>query len=163
MRIHFIQTLLIILVTLVIVQRPESTTNDNQPAGQHEQHSVITPEVMKWNAASKGIDAAVLSGSPSVEGSHFVLRLKMADGVKVPPHWHPIDEHLTVLSGTFYMGMGEKFNESLAKEMPAGSYGFMPKEMRHFAWCKGETIVQIHGVGPFKTIFVNDVDAKTRN
>ena len=96
----------------------------------------------------------MISGSPNTEGSPFVVRLKLANGVRVAPHWHPVDEHITVVTGTFYMGMGEKFDESLATEMPSGSYGLMPKEMRHFAWARGETIVQIHGVGPFKTYWV---------
>ena len=79
----------------------------------------------------------------------------MADGTKVPPHWHPIDEHLTVVSGTFHMGIGDTFDESAAKAMTVGSYGMMPKDVRHFAWAKGETVVQVHGIGPFKTFFVN--------
>jgi quercetin dioxygenase-like cupin family protein len=97
---------------------------------------------------------AVLEGSPGAEGSHFVIRLKMADGTKVPPHWHPGDEHLTVLSGTFHMGLGERFDESAAMALTAGAYSFMPKEVRHFGWAAGETIVQLHGIGPFKTILV---------
>ncbi|HTE43890.1 MAG TPA: cupin domain-containing protein, partial [Gemmatimonadaceae bacterium] len=88
------------------------------------------------------------------EGSSFVIRLKLADGAKVPPHWHPIDEHVTVISGTFYMGTGETVDESAAVAMIAGAYALMPKEVRHFAWASEETVVQIHGVGPFKTFFV---------
>jgi hypothetical protein len=59
--------------------------------------------------------------------------------------------------------MGEKFNESLATEMPSGSYALMPKEMRHFAWAKGETIIQIHGIGPFKTYWVEPGAAQNKN
>jgi hypothetical protein len=59
--------------------------------------------------------------------------------------------------------MGEKFNESTAKEMTAGSYALMPKEMRRFAWAKGETIVQIHGAGPFKTYWVESAEELTKN
>lgn len=61
------------------------------------------------------------------------------------------------------MGMGEKLEESAAKAMPAGSYGFMPKDMRHFAWAKGTTIIQIHGVGPFKTNWVDPAGKPTPN
>jgi hypothetical protein len=99
-----------------------------------------------------------MSGSPSTEGAPYVIRLKLADGVKIAPHWRPGDEHVTVVAGTFYVGMGEKFDESLAKGMPPGSYLLMPKEMRHFAWARGETIIQIHGIGPFKTFWVNPAD-----
>jgi anti-sigma factor ChrR (cupin superfamily) len=121
-------------------------------------HTMITPESIKWNAQG----FAVLSGSPNVEGKPFVIRLKFGDGVKIAPHWHPTDEHITVLTGAFYMGMGEKFNESTAKEMSAGSYSLMPKEMRHFGWTKGETVVQIHGIGPFKTYWVEPVEDQTK-
>ncbi|HXG68550.1 MAG TPA: cupin domain-containing protein [Blastocatellia bacterium] len=121
----------------------------------HAAHTMVTPGAIKWNASGPGMEAAVVSGSPGKEGEPFVLRLKLRDGMKVPPHWHPVDEHVTVISGTFYMGAGEKFDESAAHEMPAGSYSLMPKETRHFAWAKGETVIQIHGVGPFKTFWVN--------
>jgi hypothetical protein len=104
-----------------------------------------------------------LSGSPDQEGAPFVIRLRLADQVHVPPHWHPVDEHITVIAGTFYMGMGEKLEESAAKAMPAGSYGFMPKQMRHFGWAKGATIIQIHGVGPFKTNWVDPAGKPTAN
>lgn len=117
-------------------------------------HAMIGPDGIKWAPPNNGISAAVLSGSPNVEGAPFVLRLKIAAGTRVPPHWHPVDEHLTVLSGTFYMGAGEKFDESGAMALVTGSYVMMPKDARHFGWTGVETIVQIHGVGPFKTYLV---------
>jgi quercetin dioxygenase-like cupin family protein len=123
-------------------------------AGGDTPHVVIAPESMKWNPVNAQISMAVLSGSPDIEGVPFVMRLRLADGTRVPPHWHPIDEHLTVLNGEFHMGMGEQFDESVATAMSAGAYCFMPKEVRHFAWVAGNTEVQIHGVGPFKTLFV---------
>jgi anti-sigma factor ChrR (cupin superfamily) len=166
MRIHFIQAFLVIVImaTLSFVQQEQTTKPPAHavPKPQTE-HIEVTPELLQWRARGDGIEAAVLSGSPDVEGAPFVLRLKLADGIKVPPHWHPIDEHLTVITGMFYMGMGEKFNESQAKEMPAGSYALMPKEMRHFAWTKGQTIVQIHGIGPFKTYWVKEVEERAKN
>jgi hypothetical protein len=70
----------------------------------------------------------------------------------------PYDENVTVLKGTFLAGMGEKFDESKLLTMNAGNFILMPKEMRHFAMCKGETIVQVHGVGPFKVNWVNPAD-----
>jgi len=121
---------------------------------KRQDHTVVSPASINWKPAGPVMSMAVLSGSPESEGSSFVIRLKLADGAKVPPHWHPIDEHVTVLSGTFYMGTGETFDESAAMPMAVGSYSLMPKEVRHFAWATGETIVQIHGVGPFKTFFV---------
>jgi len=97
----------------------------------------------------------ILSGSPQKAGSPFVIRMKLADGGRISPHWHPVDENVTVISGTLYMGKGDKFDESKGEELTTGSFMLMPKEQRHFMWAKGETIVQIHGIGPFKTYWVN--------
>jgi hypothetical protein len=116
---------------------------------------MVGADNLKWSpGVTPGLSLAVLSGSPDSDGAPFVIRLKLADGTRVPPHWHPADEHMTVVSGTFHMGMGEKFDESVASAMAPGAYGMMPKEVRHFGWAAGETILQLHGVGPFKTFFV---------
>jgi quercetin dioxygenase-like cupin family protein len=90
---------------------------------------------------------AVLSGDPSKPGP-FVLRIKMLDGVMIPPHWHPEDENITVLDGEFLMGMGDKVDRSAMKEMPGGSFATMPKKMHHFVSCRGVPSVQLHGMGP---------------
>jgi anti-sigma factor ChrR (cupin superfamily) len=153
------------LLASLSMARQEQSANHVAPTTSKTQssHTLVAPDSIKWNALSAGQWFAVVSGSPNIEGAPFVIRIKLADGVKVAPHWHPIDEHLTVVTGTFYAGMGEKFNESLATEMPSGSYALMPKEMRHFAWAKGETIIQIHGIGPFKTYWVEPGAAQNKN
>jgi quercetin dioxygenase-like cupin family protein len=141
---------------LLIVVLSGAAQRYSDARGAVEQaHRMVSADAIKWTPASPGISSAVLSGSPGAEGSAFVLRLKMDDNVKVPPHWHPTDEHLTVLSGTFHMGVGETFDEGAASAMTVGAYAVMPKEVRHFAWATGETVIQIHGVGPFKTFFVD--------
>ena len=87
-------------------------------------HAVVTPDDIKWVDAPPslppGAKVAILEGDPTKEG-HFVMRAKMPDGYKIMPHTHPKDERVTVLSGTLYLGMGEKFDEKSAKGMPAGS------------------------------------------
>jgi hypothetical protein len=83
-------------------------------------------------------------GDPTKAGAPFVLRLRSSPGAKIPPHWHAIDENFTVLSGTFCVGTGYKFDENACKDMPAGSHFVMPKGMHHFAVAKGD-VVQIHG------------------
>ncbi len=110
---------------------------------------------LKWTPIMKGCDLAPVSGDANVEGAPFVLRIRCADGIKLPAHWHPTDEHLTVLKGTFLVGMGESFDEAKLQTMNFGNFLTMPKEMRHFGLCKGETIVQVHGAGPFKVNWVN--------
>ena len=91
----------------------------------------------------------------NAEGEPFVLRIRCADGSKIPAHWHPTDENVTVLKGTFLVGMGESFEECKLQTMNVGNFVTVPKEMRHFAMSKGETIVQVHATGPFKVNWVN--------
>jgi len=80
------------------------------------------------------------------------------DGIKVPAHWHPTDENLTVLKGTFLVAMGETYDETKLQPMNVGNFTTVPKEMRHFALNKGETIIQVHGLGPFKVNWVNPAE-----
>ena len=82
----------------------------------------------------------------------------MPDGYAVPPHWHSVDENLTVLQGTLLMGKGDKLDKSKAEKMPVGSFAHMPKATRHFVIASGETIIQVNGVGPFDINYVNPAD-----
>jgi hypothetical protein len=100
----------------------------------------------------------VVSGNPDAAGEPFVMRMRYTGNVRVPPHWHPTDEHITVLSGTFMLGMGERYDESAATPLAAGAYAFAPAKMPHFAWSKGDTVVQVHGIGPFVINYVNPAD-----
>ncbi len=129
-------------------------------------HIATTAEELKWGPAPPGLPPgaamSVVSGDPSKAGGSFTIRAKFPDGYKVPPHWHPTDENVTVIQGTLNIGIGDKFDESAAKQLPAGSYALMPKNMRHFAFASGETIVQIHGTGPFAITYVNPADDPRR-
>ena len=120
-----------------------------------ESHKIVHFGDLKWTPIIKGCDLAAVAGDPNADGAPFVLRLRCADGTKIPAHWHPTDENVTVLKGTFLVGMGEAFDESKLQTMNVGNFVSMPKEMRHYATCKGETIVQVHGAGPFKVNWVN--------
>jgi len=131
------------------------------PAHDEKDHHVVTPEDVKWVDAPPslppGAKIAVLEGDPTKEG-HFVMRAKMPDGYRIMPHTHPKDERVTVLSGTLHMGMGEKFDEKATKPMAAGSYGRTGAGVKHFAYTKGETIIQVHGQGPWVVDYVNPAD-----
>ena len=105
----------------------------------------------------KGASFAVVAGDPSKPGI-YVVRLKMPAGYKIAPHWHPTDEHVTVISGTFALGMGDKFDEKTMKVLPAGGYALLPADMRHFALAKTDSTVQVHGMGPFALTYVNPAD-----
>ncbi|GAC1648013.1 MAG: cupin domain-containing protein [Gemmatimonadaceae bacterium] len=123
--------------------------------------SVTTPDAITWSAAPAvlpaGAKVAVLNGNPTKRGA-FTMRLNMPDGYQIPPHFHPAVEHVTVISGTMLVGMGEKFDESSMKPLPAGTFAMIPAGMRHYAKAKGETILQLHGVGPWRLTYVNKAD-----
>jgi quercetin dioxygenase-like cupin family protein len=108
-------------------------------------------------ALPPGAKVAVLEGDPAKEG-FFTMRLLLPDGYKVPPHVHPKVEHVTVISGTMHLGMGEQFDQGAGRTLPAGIFGFWPAGMKHFAWFTGETIIQLHGIGPWGINYVNPAD-----
>ena len=105
----------------------------------------------------KGGKFFVLAGDPSQPGP-FTILSKLPASYTIPPHWHPSDENVTVLSGTFAMGMGEAFDRKSLKTLSAGGYARMPKEMRHYAYSKGGAVLQVQGVGPFSITYVNPAD-----
>ena len=125
-----------------------------------ESHGIVRFNDLKWIPIIKGCDLAQVAGDFNAEGAPFVLRLRCADGTKIPAHWHPGDESVTVLKGTFLVGMGEAFDETKLQTMNVGSFSVVPKEMRHFGMAKGELIVQVHGIGPFKTNWVNPSEVR---
>jgi quercetin dioxygenase-like cupin family protein len=105
----------------------------------------------------------VLVGDPSIRGALYVFRAKLPDGYSVPPHWHPMDENVTVIKGMFLLGFGEHIDEAATHELPAGSYVTLPKEEPHYNLMKGETILQFHGIGPYDISYVNSDDDPSRN
>jgi quercetin dioxygenase-like cupin family protein len=111
------------------------------------------------------LKVAILQGDPMTAGRSYVVRVSCTDGSKVAPHTHPATENVTVIKGTFLMGMGSKWDDAQLKELPAGSFGSMVPKMTHFAQCKGDSIVQINGIAPLQFIFVgpNDAPATTRH
>ena len=124
-------------------------------------HVLLSPGDLKWGPAPPGLpaggQAAVVDGDPSKPGA-FVLRAKFPDGYRVPPHWHPTVEHVTVLSGTLMVGMGDTFDEKGMTALASGGFAKMPARMRHFVLAKGATEIQVHGMGPFGITYVNPKD-----
>ena len=97
-----------------------------------------------------GMNIAVIHGDPNAESGMYVIRLQFPDGYTFPPHWHPMAEKLTVLSGTFMLGMGEKQDTSKLATYTPGAFLYMPGKMAHFGGAKGATTIQLHGQAPFK-------------
>ncbi|HEY1937117.1 MAG TPA: cupin domain-containing protein [Candidatus Angelobacter sp.] len=154
-------TVLLLLPALLTAQTaaPKKAATKAKPAAPAV--VVATPDTIQWGPAppifQSGAQFAVIAGDPMKPGP-FIVRLKVPDGYRIMPHWHPTTENVTVLSGEFRVGMGDKFDESSMQTLPAESTAVMPPHHNHYAMAKGETIVQVHGAGPFKLTYVNAAD-----
>src|SRR6202034_3648352 len=126
-----------------------------------EPQTLMSSKDVTWSPAPpilpKGAMIAVLAGDPAASGL-VVLRLKMPAGYKIPAHWHPTDEHVTVLSGTFIIGMGDKLDPKQGHTFTAGGYAVAPAHMNHYAWTKTGATVQVDLIGPFALTYVNPAD-----
>jgi hypothetical protein len=151
---------LLFVLALVFVLIPGGGTAHDK-AGGDKDVTIVTPKDVKWEDAPsslpRGAKVAVLEGDPAKEGP-FVMRIKMPDGYRVPPHTHPRPERVTVIAGALNIGMGATFDKDKCKEMPAGSFGTWPAGMKHFGWMKGETVLQMHGTGPWSLTYVDPKD-----
>ena len=156
--------ILLLLPVLVVAQTaaPKKAATKAKPAGPAA--VVVTPDKIQWGPAPPvfpaGAQFAVLAGDPSKAGP-FVVRIKTPDGYRIMPHWHPAGEYVTVISGEFHVGMGDKFDESSLQTLPAGSVASVPAHHNHYAMAKGETVVQVNSTGPFKLVYVNPADDPT--
>lgn len=146
------------MVLLGVALAQSQTTPPPQPA--KAEHKALAPGDIQWGTPppvfNKGADFAVLYGDPTKPGV-YVVRLKLPAGYKVMPHWHPTDENVTVISGAFGVGMGDRF-DARVKVLPAGSFFSMPAHMHHFAISKTESVVEVAGMGPFQLTYVNPED-----
>ena len=124
-------------------------------------HKIAMPQEIKWApgpaSIPPGAEAAVLYGDPSKEGL-FTLRLKLPKGYAIPPHTHPKPEVVTVISGTFRLGMGEKADKAKAQALPAGSFFALSPGMAHFASADEDTVIQLNSTGPWSLTYVNPAD-----
>ena len=148
-------TLLAMLLASAAFAQAQTST------GAEGQAVVVPANTETWAPAPPalppGAQVAVLEGDPSKPGP-FTMRIALPDGYRIPPHFHPVVEHVTVLQGTFLVGMGERFDAAKLKMLPAGSFGALPPGMRHFAQAKGRTVLQLHGMGPWGLTYVNPAD-----
>lgn len=134
--------------------------------GIHAQSShaknAFAADSIPWGAAPPfvpaGAQLAVLEGNPMASTGDFTVRMKMPDGYKIAPHWHPYRENVTVISGTLKVGMGNTFDESKMGSFEAGSFAYLDPSMHHYVMASGETVVQVHGKAPFQFHYVNPKD-----
>ncbi len=126
------------------------------------QQNVFSPDQIKFGPVppmlAPGAQLAVLEGDPTASSGDFTVRLKMPDGYRIAPHWHPKRENVTVVSGNFKVGMGDSFDLSKMSVFPAGSFAYMDPSMHHYAMAVGETVVQVHGVAPLQINYINPSD-----
>ncbi len=146
---------------LVLVALPFVFTLPALAADTADDQSFMDAKAIKWSNAPpslpKGAQAAVLHGDPTKEGP-YVIRLKIPAGYKVPPHWHTQAENLTIISGTLYLGDGDKMHESQAHALHAGGFHHLPAKAHHYAFSKVPTVVQINGEGPLDIVYINEAD-----
>lgn len=124
------------------VFQSESTGKITRTAGRADEPKLVPYKGM-------AADAEVLLGDPDAVGSPFVIRVRELPGTIVPPHSHPVDENITIVSGTWHFGFGDTFDAGKLTVLPTGSYAYAPKGSTMFAYAPHGAVVQVHGVGPF--------------
>lgn len=124
-------------------------------------HVLVNSNKLVWknapNSLPPGAKVTALEGDMS-KPEAFTIRISLPANYKIPPHWHPAIEHVTVLQGVFYMGMGETYDPLKAKRLATGGFAVMPPQSPHFAFTKGKSVIQLHGVGPWGITYINDSD-----
>jgi len=120
---------------------------------------------IKWGDAPpifpKGAKFALLAGDPSAKGL-FVVRMMLPPKYRIPAHNHPTDEHVTVISGALYVGMGDRLDTGKGEKLSAGGFATAPAGMNHYAWTTGKTVVQVEAEGPFGMTYVDPADDPTK-
>ena len=149
------------LATLGLALSASVALGQSNSSGADQHAIVVRPDKITWAAVPpilpRGAELAVVEGDPSKAGP-FTMRLRMKDGYRIPPHFHPVTEHVTVISGTFRVGMGDNFDAAALGDLPTGTFAALAPGVRHFAQAKGETVIQLHGVGPWSLTYVNAAD-----
>lgn len=124
-------------------------------------HLMVDASQLVWGPAppvfAPGAQMTVVQGDPGNAGD-YVVRLRMPDGYRIMPHWHPADENVTVISGLLHIAAGDTFDPTAGSGLGPAGYASLPAGMHHFAWAEGVTEVQIHGKGPFALTYVNPED-----
>jgi quercetin dioxygenase-like cupin family protein len=124
-------------------------------------HILVPADKVQWGPGPPflpaGAQIAVLQGNPSEKGA-VTLRLRLPANYDIPAHWHSMDETVTVLSGAFHVGMGDKLDRQASQTLEPGGFVSLPATMRHFAWTAKPTVVQVNLQGPFDIFYVNSAD-----
>ena len=144
---------LVAVVALALTATPSHAQKTEKAAAQSAK--------LSWGPAPPFLPAgarfALVSGDPGKSGP-FEIRLDLPNGYMIPPHTHPTAETVTVKSGHFVYGMGDKVDRKAEKTMTTGQSGTMAPNQAHWAHAKGHTVVAVTGNGPFAITYVNPTD-----
>jgi hypothetical protein len=165
-----------LVVCLIVAVAGLAQAPAKQPAAKKSGSATSGVSVMPGSEQWMDIPAAALVGTPSVEmggtmkiailqgdpmtaGRSYTVRLSGTDGTKIAPHWHATTENVTVIKGTFLLGMGAKWDDAAMKPIPVGGFASAPPQMRHYAQCKGDCVIQVNCIAPFVVNFVGPDDS----
>lgn len=156
----------LLLPAAALAQQPDASKGAHSiGVRQQAEHILVAPATLAWGPAPAvlppGAQVAVIEGDPGKPGL-FTMRLRMPDGYRIATHFHDADEHVTVLGGTFLLAFPEAGQRGSETALPAGGFAVMPAGMRHSARASGETMLQIHAVGPWQLTYVNASDDPRR-
>lgn len=147
------------LIAVVAVLSGDAVAQERNAQG-------LSVETIKWGLAPpvlpKGGQMAVLAGDPS-KSAPFTVRLKMPAGYKIPAHQHPHSELVTVISGEFHFGSGDKLDEKAVHKLGPGGFVDLPANVNHFAFATVETVIQISADGPFGIKYTNPADDPSKS
>jgi hypothetical protein len=155
-KILFVSTLVLLSVSVLFGQASKAAKAKGK-AASHREAKLVAPEQLMWSPFIPGMEMATVVGDPSKAGI-FVIRLRATADAKIPPHWHPTDEYVTILAGEAAIGMGKTWDDAQLKPGPVHTVAMMPSHMPHYAQFKSGAEVQVSGQGPFVINYVNPAD-----
>lgn len=138
----------------ILLALPLTAQDVETRTGAGSGNVLLSGTTIPYEEIAPGVERALLHGNPEAVGELFTFRLRVTGTFEMEPHTHPVPEHMTVLSGRFFVGIGEVMDRTSAVEYGPGSYLMIDAEVPAYMWTEGATVVQIHGVGPLRTVFV---------
>jgi hypothetical protein len=149
---------LLVLISSLHAQHDSGAVTASHSTGEH---IMVNGQKLTWKTGPAslpaGIQMAILEGDLSIAGP-FTARLIVPANYRIPPHFHPAIEHVTVLEGSFYMGTGKEFNQATATELKTGDFAVMPVGFAHYAFSRDKAVIQLHGIGPWGITYINEAD-----
>ncbi|MCG9970941.1 cupin domain-containing protein [Christiangramia crocea] len=158
---NFFKMFRILAFSLLFLMNGRIAFSQDHKDSKMKNHIMVNPEDIEWQKGPASLPPGamfqVIEGDLSKKGL-FTMRLKLPAGYSIQAHWHPVDEHITVISGSFKMGMGDKFDANALEHISEGGFVVMPAKSTHFATTEEGCIIQLHGQGPWQINYVNKAD-----